>query len=123
MADARLRDLERRFRASGSVEDEATWLRARVQAGELEQSRLELAAYCDHPAAVAALACQSGPRRLDDWVHGLERWGRETCVRAASAAAVHALAKATPRPSDFVRSTTEALGVAATDHNLRSGLA
>ena len=44
MSDADLRELGRRWRETGSVEDEAAWLRARVQAGELEQSRLELAA-------------------------------------------------------------------------------
>jgi hypothetical protein len=55
VSDQRLRELERRFRASGSVEDEATWLRARMQAGELEQSKLDLAAHCGHEGARAAL--------------------------------------------------------------------
>ena len=44
MTDASLRDLERRFRASGSVEDESVWLRARLRAGELTSERVELAA-------------------------------------------------------------------------------
>jgi hypothetical protein len=51
MADSNLRSLERAFRASGSVEDEAAWLRARIQAGDLEQSKLGLAAYCGSEAA------------------------------------------------------------------------
>ena len=62
MTDSHLRELERRFRASGSVEDEAAWLRARVQAGELEQSKLELAAYCGHAPAIRCLSEKELPR-------------------------------------------------------------
>jgi hypothetical protein len=40
MTDLNLRELERRSRASGSVEDEAAWLRARVPARKLNQSKL-----------------------------------------------------------------------------------
>lgn len=56
MTDTRLRELERRFRASGAVEDEAAWLAARVRAGELSRAALELAAWVAHPAAERALA-------------------------------------------------------------------
>lgn len=42
MTDSHLRELERRFRASGSVEDEAAWLRERVRVGELPEERLRL---------------------------------------------------------------------------------
>jgi len=55
MSDTDLRGLERRWRETGSVEDEAAWLHARVQAGELEQSRLRLAAYLLHEGARLAL--------------------------------------------------------------------
>jgi hypothetical protein len=51
MTDSNLRELERRFRTSGSVEDEAAWLLARVRAGELEQSKLNAAAFLEHKAA------------------------------------------------------------------------
>ena len=57
MTDATLRELERRFRASGSVEDSAAaWLRARVQAGELDQGKVELAGRLGYRAARAATA-------------------------------------------------------------------
>lgn len=56
MTDARLRELERRFRLAGSVENEAAWLRARVQAGDLRPSNLELAAFCGHEAARRVVA-------------------------------------------------------------------
>ena len=45
MTDERLRELERCWRESGSVEDEAAWLRERVRVGELSEARLRLAAY------------------------------------------------------------------------------
>lgn len=62
VTDSNLRELERRFRASGSVAGEAAWLRARAQAGELGQSTLELSANCGHEASRDALA-QRGARR------------------------------------------------------------
>jgi hypothetical protein len=63
VTDASLRDLERRFRASGSVEDEAMWLRARAQAGELPERRLKLAARLGDPASQVVLpAVEPFPR-------------------------------------------------------------
>ncbi|MGE0707487.1 MAG: hypothetical protein AB7N76_10925 [Planctomycetota bacterium] len=87
MSDLGLRELERRFRASGTIEDETAWLRARVQAGELAQERAELAAYCGQPAA-RFVELKSEPQE-----HGSRRWylflswrGQEPCVRASLAA-------------------------------------
>ena len=54
MSDQRLRELERRWRETGSVEDEAAYLRERVRVGDLTQERLELAAYCGHEGATRA---------------------------------------------------------------------
>jgi len=51
MSDARLRELERRLRASGAVADEAAWLRERARSGELAPERLALAARLGHAAA------------------------------------------------------------------------
>lgn len=51
--DERLRRLERAFRASGAVEDEAEWLRERVRRGELDPARLDAAAVLGHPAALS----------------------------------------------------------------------
>ncbi|MBL4846152.1 MAG: hypothetical protein JKY65_11545 [Planctomycetes bacterium] len=55
MGDADLRELERRWRETGSVEDEAAWLLERVRVGDLERGMLELAAYFGHRAARAVL--------------------------------------------------------------------
>jgi hypothetical protein len=68
VTDSRLRDLERRHRLTGSVEDEAAWLRARVQAGELEQSKLELAASLGHAAAAQLLTVAPLPLRFTSTV-------------------------------------------------------
>ena len=56
MSDSKLRELERRWRETGSVEDEAAYLRERVRVGDLTQERLELAAYCGHEGARRAVA-------------------------------------------------------------------
>lgn len=55
MSDQKLRELERRWKESESVEDEAVYLRERVRVGGLTQDRLELAASCGHPAARRAM--------------------------------------------------------------------
>lgn len=56
VSDQRLRELERKWRESGSVEDEAAYLRERVRVGDLTQERLELAAHCGHEGARSACA-------------------------------------------------------------------
>lgn len=63
MADRRLRELERRLRASGAVVDEVSLLLERVRAGRLALARLRLAAALGHPAAALAAAAveASGP--------------------------------------------------------------
>jgi hypothetical protein len=55
MSDADLRELERRWRRTGSVEDEAAYLRDLARTGGLAIERLELASLCGHPAAMRAL--------------------------------------------------------------------
>lgn len=87
VSDADLRELERRFRETGSVEDEAAWLRARVKTGDLEQSKLELAAYCGHQAAVEA-AGMTDPPHFKTSVHfalGLDQCGVEGIRRCGYA--------------------------------------
>ena len=66
MTDTRLQRLKRAWEASGSVKDEAAYLRERVRVGELSQERLELAACCGHPGAIE-LANVTPPEDLLDW--------------------------------------------------------
>lgn len=81
MSDQRLRELERKWRESGSVEDEAAYLRERVRVGDLTQERLELAAYCGHEGARASLP--DSPR--SESYHELLRhlWGQGPTGRHA----------------------------------------
>jgi hypothetical protein len=51
VSDERLREAERRWRASAAVEDEVALLRERLRVGQLDESRLRLAAGLEHPAA------------------------------------------------------------------------
>ena len=82
MSDQKLRELECRWRETGSVEDEAAYLRQRVRVGDLTQERLELAAYCGHEGASAAT--NLGPPRLglEGWACGLSAFGQAVSVRA-----------------------------------------
>jgi hypothetical protein len=60
MPDERLRELERRWRESGAIDDEAAYLRQRVKVGELSPESVELAAFLGHPGALVATATFSG---------------------------------------------------------------
>ncbi|MEZ6187858.1 MAG: hypothetical protein R3F62_22965 [Planctomycetota bacterium] len=93
LSDTVLRELERRFRASGNVEDEAAWLRARVQAGELEPRKLELAAYCGCAGALRAMPDARLGRPLDvaKAVDLGEQWGSEVALRARAGVVARAV--------------------------------
>ena len=86
VSDQRLRELERKWRETGSVEDEAAYLRERVRVGDLTQERLELAAYCGHGGAKRACGCVDLPNP-NNWALGLEHWPLEASVRVALSAA------------------------------------
>lgn len=83
MSDERLRQLERRWRETSAVEDEAAYLLERVRAGTLTQEQLELAAYCGHRAARSLCQSVESPAELIDWTRGLSRWAAEAPKRAA----------------------------------------
>jgi len=85
VTDSKLRELERRWKESGSVEDEARYLLGRVRVGNLERGKLELAAYCGHEGALMSVPQLKGARSLPlrDWLRRLRsRFGREALVRA-----------------------------------------
>ncbi|MDC3379526.1 hypothetical protein OAX78_04520 [Planctomycetota bacterium] len=84
MSDERLRELERRWKETQAVEDEAAYLLERVRAGDLEQEKLELAAYCGHEGAQAAIGEEQENVPIALRVRRLSgRWGRDVAVRAA----------------------------------------
>ncbi len=72
MSDGRLRELERRWKESGSVDDGAAWLRARLRAGTIDRDRLLLAAYMGSPIAISAAPDKTPasvvlPKTLRQW--------------------------------------------------------
>src|SRR5688500_4605392 len=96
MSAGHLREAERRFRVSGSVEDECELLRARLRLGLLRRERLAVAAYAGHPAARFLLGTDAPEPfttagLLDVWQH--DAWtevarqiGQATSVATAEAA-------------------------------------
>lgn len=93
MSDERLRELERRWKESAAVVDEAAYLRELLRTGVLSHDQLSLAAYCGHAAAELVLGTDAppAPSNLVEWARGLFKWGKEAGVRAAIAAARHRL--------------------------------
>jgi len=105
MGDERLRELERRWRESGSPESEAGWLLERVRLGELDSLMLDLAAHLGHPGARIARGFadpfptfaedeedEEGKRRLlRPWSSKIAQLSAPAARRAAAAAARGAL--------------------------------
>ncbi|MGE0709047.1 MAG: hypothetical protein AB7N76_00135 [Planctomycetota bacterium] len=120
LTDSALRELERRFRASGDLDDEAAWVRARVKAGELEERRAELAALCGHAGAARATGVERFEYRdsesLRSWAEvALQRGPGEHYLRAIVAARQVRLAlwvfweQDEPSESDHVRGERECI--------------
>lgn len=66
VTDTRLRELERRYKQSGTVKDEAAWLLERVRAGELTDAQLQLFALLGHQGAASAVGTvPDRPTRVD----------------------------------------------------------
>jgi len=82
MTDEKLRALERRWRESGSVQDEAAWLQERVRQGALSREMLELAAYCGHGASRHILCHKFEVVFDEEWPAGLSSWGTRVIFRA-----------------------------------------
>ena len=87
MLDSRAKVLERRWRSTGSVADEAAWLTERVRCGDLSVDRISLAAYCGSEAAGLSAGLRS---ELAEWPElGVQRfvdWGTEASLRVCHAA-------------------------------------
>lgn len=125
MSDQSLRDAERRWAETGSVDDEVRVLVERVRHGMLLRERLEFAAACGHEAAARALhALSPAPASVvSRWMRGvthlfrsstefggLLRFGQPVVVRAAVAAARLAPVPGAVAPAADVRgATSEAL--------------
>lgn len=88
MSDLHLRELERKWRETGSPADEAAYLRERVRAGQLPAQKLAFAAYCGHyPAQLATAHASQLPHDHAQWLEGLESFGRQLAAEATLALA------------------------------------
>lgn len=87
--DEQLRDLERRFRQSGTVDDEAAWLAARRAAGRLTTAGLEVLAHAGSAAASAVIQRPAGNPEPDfrGWLSAFETRGPEVVRRVANSIA------------------------------------
>lgn len=88
MSDSRLRECERRWLETGSVQDEAKLLLEKVRVGQLSPHSLALAGFLGHAASNLIVGGQV--TQLEDlrvWGENLGKFGKEGCVRAAVAAA------------------------------------
>ncbi len=71
MSDASLRELERLWKETGSVEAEARCLVEQVRTGRLAAEHLATAAYCRHPAAQLAVGGDPSSDEPEAWLRGL----------------------------------------------------
>lgn len=87
MSDQETRELERRFRASGSVADEVAWLTARARAGELSPERLDLLAQLGSQGARRVLGAEAPKpiRDVEAWLESILAQAPELGLRAALA--------------------------------------
>jgi hypothetical protein len=85
VADERLRELERTWRATGAAADEAAWLVALARSGPEARARVELSAHVGHAPAREALGLEDAaslghsdviaPGEVPDWVQERGRGG------------------------------------------------
>lgn len=96
--DRRTRELERRWRQSGDIYDQAALLKCLIRAGLLERRRVLCAGFFGHKASRLALP-ESIKRRkilvgikvlkteeLNDWIENIFYWPRDVYLRAILAA-------------------------------------
>lgn len=75
MTDQRLRELERRFRETGTPEAEEAWFRERVRAGELVADQVRLGAYCGYrPALLLASSVSPWDRERPHDLSSIHDW-------------------------------------------------
>lgn len=77
MSDQQLRELERRWKETGSAEDGFAWLRARVQVGDLSKRRLRFAAQLGDQESKLVLATPGPPPRRHQFHESCQRAGEQ----------------------------------------------
>jgi hypothetical protein len=123
MGDEQLRELERRWRTTGALDDEVAWVSALVRAGEVSAGDLELAATLGSLAARRLLPAERRwPSNVQAMAASLERAPRPVQVRVLVTLARLVLPvwrqrhPADERLADAVEAAEESLTGAAADH-------
>ena len=90
MSDQRLRELERKWRESGTVEDEAAYLREQVRVGDITREGLEIGASFGDEIARFTLADQAPSLlpagSLEELLEMIKSCSKQVVIRAALAA-------------------------------------
>ena len=112
MRDERLRMLERLWRETGSVEDEANYLRARIRLGHLLVRDVQVAAHCGVPSArlldiISSSAVPFDEHNARAWADCFGAWGRSTCLEVACVAIDPVLEKWERLALDVTESASE----------------
>ena len=110
MSDKQLRELERRWKETGASLDETALLQERLRVGDLDDSRVELAAYLGHPAALLLLGREQDERPVEDWLYEIprEREFLQRFVLAGGTASLDAWQRDHPTWPDEYRAREEA---------------
>jgi hypothetical protein len=84
MSDAAFSAARRRHRSTGAPSDEAVVLKGRLRAGQLSESRLQLAAFVGHEPARWAVdgRAPATPDLPEQVPYGLVPWGKAAVIRA-----------------------------------------
>jgi hypothetical protein len=105
MSDTKLRDLERRWKETGTEDDEAAYLLERLRVGDLTRERLELAVCLGYQPAIRALnVTPAHPLRVSrdaHWGHAFRDWP-DAASRIGAALASAAAASVSALPPDTV---------------------
>lgn len=72
MSDQRLRDLERRWKSSGAIDDEAAYLLELQRAGEIQKAKLNLLASCGFAPALIVTQSQCDDAQLPNIIAGFD---------------------------------------------------
>lgn len=114
MTSTEIAQLERRWKESGSIDDEAAYLLARLQSGDLDEKWAQLAGHAGSLAARKALGGNAPPlpasdswADLDPWVSAFTEWGRQAAGVTALAAVDASWVKWEPRFSGRAREVIE----------------
>lgn len=93
MTDARLRELERRWKETLAPADEAAYVRERIRALGIDRALVEVAAHCGSQGAAESIGqpVMSSDGDTAAWLMAMRHWGRQVLVRGLWLMCTHAV--------------------------------